>query len=165
MRATYSDRGYGTIISGGGIALSFALGGALTPNLILYGEGLFFIQTFDPTSQTGTGPTTMIDGCALQSIGPGVAYYFEPANLYFSGTVALSRVLLNETLLSESPDTRDRVDTGFGFAATVGKEWWASGNWGFGVAGLFHGASMKMTLPDTRIFVLTFSILASATYN
>jgi hypothetical protein len=165
MRATYSDRGYDTTISGGGVALSFALGGALRPNLIVYGEGLFFHQQFDPTSQTGTGPSEPMDGCTLQGIGPGVAYYLEPANLYFSGTVALSRVLLNEPLQSESPNTRDNADTGWGFAATVGKEWWASGNWGFGVAGLFHGASMKMTLPDTRILVTAFSILFSATYN
>ena len=165
MRANYSDSGYDTTISGSGIALSFALGGALTRNLIVYGEGLFFSQEFDAASQTGTGPSRMIDGCGLLGVGPGVAYYLEPANFYFSGTVALSRVLLTESLPSESAATRDHLDTGFGFAATVGKEWWASDNWGLGVAGLFHGASMKMTLPNTRIFVAALSILFSATYN
>jgi hypothetical protein len=47
----------------------------------------------------------------------------------------------------------------------VGKEWWVSANWGLGVAGIVHLASMKSTNEDSRVTAETLSLVLSATYN
>jgi hypothetical protein len=49
----------------------------------------------------------------------------------------------------------------------VGKEWWVSSDWGIGVAGRFHFASMGDTVGvyDTRLRTSVLSLLFSASYN
>jgi hypothetical protein len=48
----------------------------------------------------------------------------------------------------------------------VGKEWWISQNWGFGLAGEFIAASMKdETDPKVTWTASAYSLLFSATYN
>lgn len=165
LSAKYSYGGSETTISGGGLALSFALGGAITPNLVIYGE---FLSTsaLDPTTKDGTGSSTWNGSVGLFGFGPGIAYYLEPANLYFSGTLAFSQVTRStDHSTSDSSDTTDLTDMGVGLGLTVGKEWWVSQNWGLGFAGLFHLASMKMKNVDTRMSAAALSILFSATYN
>jgi len=164
MHAKYSYAGYDTTISGGGMALSFAMGGAITPNLVIYGE---FMATgaFDPTIKTGSSSSGMSGDVTLTGFGPGVAYYLEPANLYFSGTMAFSQVTVNYDDGTSDSNSRDLTDRGFGMAVTVGKEWWVSQNWGLGVAALLHVASMKVKSVDTRMTAEGISILFSATYN
>jgi hypothetical protein len=167
LHAKYSYGGYDTTISGGGAALSFALGGAITPNLIIYGEVLS-VQASNPTVDTGSGygSSGLGGDIGLVGIGPGMAYYFESANLYLSGTLAFSRVTTSSNSSSvEYGGDGSLTDMGFGVALTVGKEWWVSQNWGLGVAGLLHVASMKMQSMDARMTAEGVSILFSATYN
>ena len=47
----------------------------------------------------------------------------------------------------------------------VGKEWWVSANWGLGVAGIVHIASMKLPNTDSRATADALSLVLSATYN
>src|SRR5665811_847103 len=70
------------------------------------------------------------DSIAMQGIGPGIAYYFGPINLYLSGTLALSRFWTYD-------GNGSRLDTskiGLSFELQVGKEWWVSRDWGLGIA-------------------------------
>jgi hypothetical protein len=121
----------------------------------------------DPTLEAaGTSQHLGFD-VNLFGIGPGVAYYLEPLNLYFSGTLAFSQVTTSRSSSSSgsSNDSTDVTDMGIGGAFMVGKEWWVSHDWGLGVSGLLHLASMKMKYVDTRMTATAVSILFSATYN
>jgi hypothetical protein len=166
LNAKYSYGGTDTTISGSGLALSLAAGGAITPNLVIYGE---FVATsaLDPTVKTGSVSGTWSGDVSLIGIGPGIAYYLEPSNVYFSGTLAFSQVTRSvDSSSSDSNRSTSLTDMGLGLALTVGKEWWVSQNWGLGFAGMFHAASMKVkNVDDTRMSAVGISILFSATYN
>jgi hypothetical protein len=166
LHAKYSYGGSDTTISGGGMALSFAVGGVIAPNLIIYGE-VVSVQSSSTNIDPGYGSTGLGGKVGLFGIGPGIAYYLEPANFYVSGTIAFSQVTANDTGSSiESRDGNKLTDLGFGLALTVGKEWWVSHNWGLGVAGVVHVApSLKMQNIDARMTAEGVSILFSATYN
>jgi hypothetical protein len=96
------------------------------------------------------------------SFGPGMAYYLEPINMYFSGTLTFTQLSLS------SSDTNEKFaesNVGFGFSLEVGKEWWVSTDWGLGAAFQFQFASMKDKDIDAQITGLGFVVLLSATYN
>ncbi len=165
LNAKFNYLGQDTTISGNGVAMTFAFGGAVTPHLVLYGE-MLVNMAFEPdleyggTSQPMTGTNV-----GLLGIGPGVAYYLEPSNLFFSGTLAFSQVQESASDSSNSNDSADLTDMGIGASFMVGKEWWVSNNWGLGLAGLLRLASMKMRYEDTRMTATAISVLFSATYN
>jgi hypothetical protein len=165
LNAKYSYAGQDETISGGGLTMTFAFGGAVTPNLVLYGEMLMTMAVNPTYEYSGTSQQLGYD-VSLFGIGPGVTYYLLPSNLYFSGTFAFSQVQANDNSSSRSSNSSvDITDMGVGASFMVGKEWWVSSNWGLGVAGLFHLASMKMKDMDTRMTATAFSVLFSATYN
>jgi hypothetical protein len=165
LRATDSYLGQDETYSGGGVTMTYAFGGAVTPNLVLYGEFLMTMAP-DPTSKLGVNSQTLtgID-LVLLGMGPGVAYYLEPSNLYFSGTLAFSQVSASASSSNSSNRSIDLTDMGIGASFMVGKEWWVSHDWGLGVAGLLHVASMKLRDVDTRMTATALSVLFSATYN
>jgi hypothetical protein len=66
----------------------------------------------------------------LLSVGPGIAYYFMPSNVFISGAAMLSELDVNA-----NDDTIWETSTGIALAVTIGKEWWVSDNWALGVAG------------------------------
>jgi len=100
-------------------------------------------------------------------IGPGVAYYFLPGNLYLSGSLLFSQLSESDNGSSNnsSNNSIDLTNMGIGASFMVGKEWWVSTDWGLGVAGMLHLASMKMKDWDARATAEAISILFSATYN
>lgn len=150
-------------ITGNGATLSFALGGALTPSVIVFGE-LFASIASRPDVEIG-GVSVMSDGSArVSGMGPGVAYYF-PGNLYLSGTLAFSRL----TAADENGDSVGESEIGLGMNTLIGKEWWVSPNWGLGVAGqIFLG---RMADNDAgadnppKWGVAALGVLFSATYD
>jgi hypothetical protein len=138
-----------------------ALGGAVASNLILYGE---LLDVVEANKSYGGGDGAMI---LMVGFGPGVAYYLEPINMYFSGTLIFSGLMASplETKDSKTKGIDLTSDIGFGFSMQVGKEWWVSDNWGLGAAFQFHFASMKNKDVDARITALGFGALFTATYN
>jgi len=112
-----------------GVSYSAAFGGAIAPNLILYGEVLGMIVPDPSVSYGGVSTTSSGTTMALVGLGPGLAYYLEPTNLYLSGTVTLSHLEVSYNYYSDdyyysdyTPSTESY--TGVGFSAVVGKEWW-----------------------------------------
>ena len=98
----------------------------------------------------------------MVGFGPGLAYYVEPVNAYFSATFTLSQLSASST----NTDTRiAESEMGVGFSMSAGKEWWISTDWGLGAAFQFQFASMKDKGIDARITGLGFVALFSATYN
>jgi hypothetical protein len=165
LNAKYSYDGQDETISGGGLTMTFAFGGSVTPHLVLYGEMLVTVATNPTREYAGISQPLGYD-LTLFGIGPGVTYYLEPSNMYFSGTVAFSQVSESDSGSNSSNNNSvDLTDMGVGASFMVGKEWWVSSNWGLGVAGLLHVASMKMKDVDTRMTATAFSVLFSATCN
>jgi hypothetical protein len=155
-------------ITGRGAQVDVSIGGAVVPNLILFGQissavvrrpkaegkmhGVPFESTAPPDVSSGT-----------VGIGAGLQYYIPAQNFY----VAASALSLSLQLQDDSR-VRDPVftDNGMGFQFRVGKEWWVSEEWGLGAAISYLTASLPekddvRTIWDVNNFALTFS----ATYN
>ena len=59
----------------------------------------------------------------------------------------------------------DSTNLGIGLSFMVGKEWWVARDWGIGIAGQIHIATMHDPSYNARMRASAFSILFSATYN
>jgi hypothetical protein len=151
-------------VSGGGAGFGIAIGGALNNNVVLYGTLLDSIAS-DPTielngvSQTANGASAGVVG-----VGGGLAYYLD-SNLFFAGSLLASRLVIDNS----SGDAIARSDWGFTFDGQIGKEWWASDNWGLGFSFQVLLGRMKdqddgSGLTPTWSFA-SFNVLFSASYN
>ncbi len=151
----------GMSLSGPGISFGFALGGAIAPNLIIYGTGF---------GSTAPNPQVRIEGSAsgmykgvnlaLVGLGGGLAYYLAN-NVYLAGTVASMQWSLND---ANDSYTLTESKYGIGFQGLVGKEWWVAEDWGVGVAGEVMAATMSDDADHTWTG-LALAVLLSATYN
>jgi hypothetical protein len=164
LHTSDSYQGQTETVSGPGVGMDMAFGAAVARNLLVFGD-LSITMASEPTwKYAGTSDTLTNTTLTLLGMGPGIAYYLEPLNLYFSGSVQLSHVTLDNSS-SSSDASQEVTDYGFGASFMAGKEWWVSSNWGLGAAALLHLASMKMKDFDTRMSATAFSILFSATFN
>lgn len=151
--------------SGGALSLAGAFGGAIAPNLIIFGEVAWTGMPQPRVSVSGE-PSYTEDELTLQmiTIGPGIAYYFQPVNMYVSTSVGFG---VFDYYWSEqySPyDFHDKSDYGFGLSATAGKEWWLMRDLGLGLAVQFHMASAHHPRYG-QVTGTGFAMLFSATYN
>jgi hypothetical protein len=107
--------------------LDIALGFAVAPNFIIYGE------------------VTLAPGAR---IGPGVAYYLMPINMYFGGGLMLQSLPTNIGTIS-----------GFGIQGQFGKEWFVSPQWGIGAQATLNVGVMGDYNPIafTAAFIATFN--------
>jgi hypothetical protein len=166
MTASETYAGATDTYSGPGVTVGAAFGGVVAPNLIVFGE-LLATDIQDPDFEvSGVPGSTALNGMdvAMGSIGPGIAYYFMPINLYLSATLTFTRISFSDSTPNHaSGDT----NAGIGLSLMVGKEWWVGWDWGIGVAGQLHIASMRdhPSGYDARMGATVFSILFSATYN
>jgi hypothetical protein len=149
-------------LSGGALALGGAVGGVVARNLILYGA-FFVTDVGNPNLDVGgTSTATDVTDVSFGGFGPGVAYYFEPINLYLSGTLGLSAFQASDS----AGVRRDSSKTGLALELSVGKEWWASHDWGLGLAAQLLFASVKdQDDPSMTWSIGSLSLLFSATYN
>lgn len=148
-----------------GASFGVALGGIVAPNLAVFGT-LFILETADPDQTSGGVSQGTQNGITigLGGLGGGVAYYFEPLNLYLSGAIAGVSFQMKDSN-NVLPDRNSK--TGFGFQGMVGKEWWVTQDWGLGVAAELIAASIKddPAVSTASYSATTFALLFSATYN
>lgn len=178
-RTSISIDGDKLTYSGTSVPFELAMGAAIRPNLVLFGE-VFSAQMFSPTSKyAGETRTASSMNMSIQGVGPGVAYYFMPINIYISGSVLLHKV----SFTSDNDDYESTDLSTIGFAANLmaGKEWWVSRDWGIGLAAhLMLGTAKNRALYDESAsladrpnagFVegrwnsVAAGLLMSATYN
>ncbi len=159
-RSTVKYQGADLETTGGGAALSVAIGGSVVEDLAIHAE-LFGVSAVAPTvSQNGTriGSGSREDSLSSVGIGAGLTYYFSPTNLYLSAAFGMGRVALRAN--------GDEVhsDTGIGLDFLLGKEWWVSENWGLGLAGQLIFTSVPSS-GDTDFHTVGLGLLLSASYN
>ncbi len=155
--------------SGGAMLYSFALGGAVSPNLSL-GADLFGFGLSEPKvdyagTSYGNQKNTRLN---VNGLGFNATYYFMPTNLYLSGTAGLVRITrekFNSSGSSQSVSSEGN-SSGLGVSLMVGKEWMVSREWGIGVAGQFIAASTSKSESgiDVAVGSAAFGVSFTATY-
>lgn len=147
----------GFTISGFSGLAGIAIGGAIQENSILAVHIIDSVVQNPNVSGGGFSGTANDTSVTLWGIGPQYTYYFTPANMYLSTTLALTRFHVSSS--SGNADS----DWGLGTRLALGKEWWVSDHWGLGLAGHFSFSSNQ----DGNQTLTTWSLgLAfSATYN
>ena len=127
-------------ISGGGLGLTFALGGTPTPGLTLGGE-LFFQQSSKPT-------VTFPDGSSLKApndlnfglIGPFIDWYPNAeGGFHVGGMLGLASM----TVSDPNGNTKDSRLSGGGGALSIGYDFWVGRQLSLGVLGKVFGGSVS----------------------
>ena len=151
-----------TFSGGFTVANTIQIGGAVSENLIIFGEsgGVLVtnpsVKVFEEEVENPGDVQILLGG-----IGPGVTYYFMPSNIYLSVTILASIVSVN----IEGADTQ-KSNLGFGFNFMAGKEWWSGEQWGLGVSLYFrYGSQTDQDVEDITISGYSFGALFSATFN
>jgi hypothetical protein len=158
--------GVETSYSGNGVGMGMAIGAAIVPNLIVFGTG-FLSGGFGSTLSVGSFHADSGQDLNLYGLGAGVAYYFQPINMYLAAAVSGMKADLTPTDQTASNHaTTNLTRTGPGVQLLVGKEWWVSENWGLGIAAEILFSSMPdATDPSTTWRGSAFNLVFSATYN
>lgn len=148
-------------IAGGFGSFGFAIGGALSENLILAGH-LFGLSAVNPNLSTGGSITqTNNTEVGISAVGPQLTYYFMPLDLFFSGTIGLSR------LYATVQDAESKSNFGLALQLGFGKEWWMGSHWGLGIAAQLS-ISANQDRPDPNApnwSTAALGIAFSTTYN
>jgi hypothetical protein len=150
--------------TGTGAQFDFKIGGRIGENLILHASMI---------SSSISGPTISISDRSVKvpddysigetMMGVGVTYYFMPSNFFLSGSLGLG----NFSLVSTEDDINVSTKKGFSMQLKVGKEWWISKNWGFGI-GLTYGKTNLTNKSDgveEKMDSNRFGILFNTTFN
>lgn len=161
----FGGPGYGKLGSSGrsydgfAMGVGWAIGGALTDNLILFAEenGLVMPAAVKATDSSSGEPL------GLMMLGAGMSYYFMPHNLFLSGSVLGA---FQPSVKRDSTSDVPRLSPGVGGKLMVGKEWWASANWGLGAAAhLIYARMGEQDDSSIRWNVMAFGASFVATYN
>jgi hypothetical protein len=164
---TFTVDGRPGSFSSGGNALSLAIGGALSPNVILFGE--LFVQSAGKFTVDAAAMPPTTAGAAVGGLGIGAAYCFMPVNVCLTGTLAQTSVSFSGAL----DVGRSKKTTGAAGALklSVSKEWWVSSDFALGVVGAYlTTAGMTDTTPLGTIaapvwHASSYALLASVTFN
>lgn len=152
-------------VSGTGLGVSILVGGAVAPNLFLYGE---YMQemTSDPTIQLGQKSVVASQASTrLSGFGPGITYLM-PQGVHLGGTLLLARY----TIESDGKEI-GATDLGFGFAARIGKDFWLNDHGALGLVGQLSMASMpdkattSSSVESPNFGATSFTLALSGTYN
>lgn len=167
--STSADASMDLSVSGGGIGLSVAIGGAIARNLVLYGD-LYGTGAPRPNVRIGDDEAGASEDVSLSfgGLGIGVAYFLMPANVYLSASLGL----VTASLESDAETFTDEVKAGPGVNVMIGKEFWVGDELGIGFAGQLQlGSSSGSVIFDPgtseEVTLGTFGagVHFSATYN
>lgn len=135
-RSSASQAGDSAEMRGAGLPLSFSIGGAVAPNLIL-GASFWATVVSDPTLEVNGQEGEASDATYTTSgFGPMLTLYV-PGNIFISLVPSITRLTI------EQGGSTGRTETGGGLRASVGKEWQIGYDWGLGVALVGHISSNK----------------------
>ena len=142
-------------LSGGGIGMEVRLGVAIVENWILSGDVITGSIVNPRLAVNGARAGTSTDTTgSLGVVGLGLTRYFDPSNIFVSGTVGYGGLLV----FSQGTDEDLADSDGLILQLMFGKEWWVSRNWGLGLSLNYQAAGV-----GTRNQAI--QVLFSATYN
>ncbi len=150
--------------AGGAIALDLAIGGAVSPGIILAGS-YSVLSVGDAKLSNDTRVYRPAHDMALTMVAAMLDVYPNPKmGFHFGGSLgfAFARARADEDALATTGG-----QSGLGLAPHVGYEWWVSNYWGLGVLGRFVVARTDGNYGDgkEKDNISGGAILFSATYN
>jgi hypothetical protein len=165
--STAEEGGVEIEVSGAGIAPIFLdVGGSVGRNFNLHFSAAGW-TSIDPDLTLSSGGESMTVGsddlsARLLLLGLGGTYYFA-GNSFLTIILGTTQFSLQDE--SDSDNTWE-TDWGFGGRALFGKEWWASDNWGLGIAGYLDASSNPdSTDSEVKWMGLSLGLVFSATYQ
>lgn len=151
--------------SGTGTLFDLKIGGAIRENVILHGTLLSYDLTgpkIESNGQSQRASNKISIGEIM--LGGGITYYLMPSNTFISASAGIGGFLLT----NEKDDIDVSTDKGFAIQLKIGKEWWISKNWGFGI-GITYGNSNVTNKPNQyiteRLNSNNWGILFNTTFN
>jgi hypothetical protein len=135
---------------------NFAIGGTIGNNLILHGT-LWGWDLSEADVEVNDQEINSNVDVSVGAVGGGLTYYFEPVNIYMSGSVGVGQLNLG--------DDFDDSDSGVAVDVLLGKEWWVGNSWGLGIAGDVNFHSFPEDGVDNNWNGISFGVLFSATLN
>lgn len=139
-KASAASSGNDFSFSGVGTAFGVAAGGSVGHNLIGFGE-ITGVEVENPTAKVNGQEVpweVQPQSFSVIGVGPGVAYYVGPSNIFIGGSLLISwlRVL-------DADGFEQETEVGAGVTLKVGKEWWVSRNWALGALLGVNASSTK----------------------
>jgi hypothetical protein len=147
-------------VEGPGVSFGLLLGGAVTEDWILAGDVWAYSALSLIGSNAGRSSSANSSTVQLMGVGLNVTHYFMPANVYVS--FSPSAVLLSG---NDGHGSYSQTLLGFGGRASIGKEWWVSDHWGFGVALELAGGVNKDQGGVPTWSTVSGGLAFTATYN
>lgn len=152
-----------TTISGFSSGLNLLAGGAVHRDVIVYGE-LSAAMVSKPKLENDVDSSELENiQVADRGVGAGALYYIMPWNVYVGGSVLLSTFDMALVDSDGKELAHTESDLGIGAAARVGKEFWVSDNWAFGIGLQARLATMKFL--NEQMTTGTYGITINGTYN
>lgn len=149
--------------SGTGSGFGAAIGLAVTRKLVVFLD-VSILDAGHPDVTVNDAPTPRAGrDMTLWGYGPGVAYYFQPWNIFVSGAITLCKLDLHD----DQANTLTATRRGIGLEVMAGEEWWVSTNWALGLALQLQYARMTDRAPDPSpvVSARAISLLGTATFN
>jgi hypothetical protein len=134
--------------------VNFAIGAVVANNWAVHGTLLGW-DIGDPEVKLGGSSFVAPENLTLSALGAGVTYYAMPANIYFSPTIGLGWLSIEDA----------ETDAGLVLDFTIGKEWWVGGSWGLGLNGYFGYHSIPDGGIDENWSGVSYGLRFSATMN
>jgi hypothetical protein len=149
---------------GGAVGLDVAVGGALSPGIILAGS-YTFLTVSNATLKNDTRNVQMPHDPTLTMLGAMLDVYPNAkGGFHLGGSLGLASLAIRE---EDAARANSGGQNGFGIAPHIGYEWWVGNYWGLGVLGKFVLARTEGDYAggSERDTVSGMSISFSATYN
>jgi hypothetical protein len=147
-------------VDGTGGAFGVRIGGAIARNLFLHATAQTSV-TQDPEISIGSMTVTANRaGVTFTGIGPGLSYYFMPANVSLGGSV-----LVTQARFELDGEVAAKSEWGPGLELRVGKEFWVSNDLllGIGLSGM--GSVMSDQNTTDTIIAQAFNLTFDLTYD
>jgi hypothetical protein len=148
--------------NGRSTGMGAAIGYAVVENLIVFVEGFIFSAENPDVTLNGAAIASGNSSLDFSEYGPGVAYYLEPVNVFFSATITFSKLDL-----AAEGNFLTKTRREIGLNAAMGKEWWVSNNWALGIALQLQFGRMQDWAPDPSptVNASAISLFGTATFN
>jgi hypothetical protein len=147
-------------LSGRGTSLALSFGQGFADHFVAFG-------VFSETQVNGPAGDWTEAALKWYGFGPGLRYYLLPSNVFFSGSLLLSRVARSEPSPGSEGTSASTRTSGWGVMGqlSVGKGWWLLGKFGAGVAAGLGLGKMAGNGDWSTATVKELSLLASVGFN